>query len=360
MAMKSRFASEGKPLVTGWDIGGAHLKMAQCHDGKIVSAQIFKTPLWLGLDQTREALREIGSLRGGGNINVFTMTGELSDTFASRDAGIAGLLDFIEEEFGTADTLIYAGRSGFCEISSARGLGSDIASANWHATASLAARLAETGLFVDMGSTTTDILAFKEGKLVNDGYSDAERLLTGELVYTGFARSALIGIADLVPVRGHMTPLMNEYFANTADLGRILGTLDEADDKYPSADRLPKTLAGSIQRIARMVGRDSGDLEESEWIDIARWFSEHQLRMIHDGAFRVARKLDSAAPLIGAGIGRPQIRQLAKRMERPYVDFGSLIPAVEDARDDASKAAPASAVALLASMSMHLDRQTAP
>ena len=114
--MKSRFADEGKPLITGWDIGGAHLKMAQCRDGEIISAKILKTPLWLGLEQTREALREIGPLRGEGNINVFTMTGELSDTFASRDAGIAGLLDFIEEEFGVGNTLIYAGRSGFCDV----------------------------------------------------------------------------------------------------------------------------------------------------------------------------------------------------------------------------------------------------
>jgi probable H4MPT-linked C1 transfer pathway protein len=354
--MKSRFANEGKPLVTGWDLGGAHLKMAQCKDGEIVSARILKTPLWLGVDQLREALRELGALRAEGNVNVFTMTGELSDTFASRDAGIAGLLDLIEEEFGTVDTLVYAGRAGFSDVSAARKLGSDIASANWHATASLSAKLADRGLFVDMGSTTTDILAFKNGELANHGYSDAERLLTGELVYTGFARSALIGIAALVPVRGQMTPLMNEYFANTADLGRILGTLDEADDKYPSADRKEKSIAGSIARLARMVGRDRTDLDEDEWIDIARWFSEHQLRMIHDGAFRVARNLapDHTAPVIGAGIGRPQIRRLAERLGRSFVDFGSLVPATEDARDDASKAAPAAAVALLGSM--HLQR----
>jgi (4-(4-[2-(gamma-L-glutamylamino)ethyl]phenoxymethyl)furan-2-yl)methanamine synthase len=351
-AMKSRFASKGKPLITGWDVGGAHLKMAQCRNGEIVSAKIFKTPLWLGVDQVHEALRELGPLQADGTFNVFTMTGELSDTFTSRDAGVAGLLDFIEEKFGNENTLIYAGRGGFCDIAAARGLGSDIASANWHATASLSAKLADTGLFVDMGSTTTDILAFMNGDLIHRGYSDAERLLTGELVYTGFARSALIGIAALVPVGAHMTPLMNEYFANTADLGRILGTLDEADDKYPSADRQPKTLAGSIQRLARMVGRDTSDLKEADWIDIARWFSEHQLRMIHDGAFRVARDLARAAdaPIVGAGIGRPQIRQLAKRMDRPYVDFGTLIPAAPGARDDASKAAPAAAVALLASM----------
>ena len=54
--------------------------------------------------------------------------------------------------------------------------------------------------------------------------------------------------------------------------------------------------------------------------------------------------------MVGAGIGRPQIKELAKRLERPYLDFGSLIPATEAARDDASKAAPAAAVAVLASM----------
>lgn len=350
--MKSRFANERKPLINGWDIGGAHLKMARCENGMIVSAEIFKTPLWLGLDQTRNALRAIQPVPQKDVFNIFTMTGELSDTFASRDAGIAALLDFIEEEFGSKNTLIYAGRASFCTISAARKLGGDIASANWHATSSLTAKLAGNGLFVDMGSTTTDILAFKNSELANIGYTDAERLLSGELIYTGFSRSALIGIAALVPVRGAMTPLMNEYFANTADIGRILGTLEETDDKYPSADRRPKTLADSMERIARMVGRDRSDLDDQEWMEIARWFSEHQLRMIHDGAFRVAQILgpDGSAPVVGAGIGRPQVAALAKRLNRPYLDFGTLIPASDNVREAAAKAAPAAAVAVLGSI----------
>jgi (4-(4-[2-(gamma-L-glutamylamino)ethyl]phenoxymethyl)furan-2-yl)methanamine synthase len=347
--MKSRFARERKPRINGWDIGGAHLKMAQCENGEIVSANIVRTPLWLGLDQTRNALREIYPVPDKDAFNIFTMTGELSDTFTSRDTGITSLLDFIESEFGSRNTLVYAGRAGLCTIDAARGLGADIASANWHATASLSAKVAGNGLFADMGSTTTDILAFKDSRLANIGYTDAERLLSGELVYTGFARSALIGIAALVPVRGTMTPLMNEYFANTADIARILGTLDEADDKYPSADRQPKTPEASMERVARMVGRDRNDLDDREWIDIARWFSEYQLRMIHDGAFRVVQILgsDTSAPVIGAGIGRPQIAALARRLDRPYVDFGTLIPATGNMRDAASKAAPAAAVALL-------------
>ncbi|MGK6311396.1 hydantoinase/oxoprolinase family protein [Neorhizobium sp. DT-125] len=342
-------AGEEKNVI-GWDIGGAHLKMAQAENGRITHASTFKASMWLGLDQVRDALNQLRPLFQSNSIHVFTMTGELSDGFPSREAGIRGILDFIGTEFGRDDIHIYAGRAGFVDLPRAYDLGSDIASANWHATAELSAKTTSEGLFVDMGSTTTDIIAFGDGKLRNTGYSDAERLLTGELVYTGFTRSALIGIAERVPVRGTMTPLMNEYFANTADLGRILGTLDEADDHYPAADRRAKSLAGSVGRIARMVGRDSADLDEGEWIDIARWFSEHQLRMIYDGAFMVAAnaRLDPTAPVVGAGIGRPQIMQLAKRLERPYVDFGTLIAAAsEEARNQAGKAAPAAAVALL-------------
>lgn len=348
--MKARTADEGKDTLIGWDIGGAHLKMARAENGRITHARTVRASMWLGLDQVRNALSQLRPLFQDDATHVFTMTGELSDGFPSREAGIRHILDFIETEFGRDDVWIYAGRAGFVDLPHAYDLGPDIASANWHATAELSARIKGDGLFVDMGSTTTDILAFRNGRLCNSGYSDAERLLTGELVYTGFTRSALIGIAERVPVRGTMTPLMNEYFANTADLGRILGTLDEADDQYPAADRRAKSLAGSIGRIARMVGRDCSDLDEGEWIDVARWFSEHQLRMIYDGAFRVAAnaRLDPGAPVVGAGIGRPQTRQLAKRLERPHVDFGALIEAAsEDARDQTSKAAPAAAVALL-------------
>jgi len=348
--MEDRKFAEGKRFVAGWDIGGAHLKMALCENGVITHAATLKTSMWLGIEEVRNGIETLRTEVPAGAANAFTMTAELSDGFSDRSEGVEGILTLIEEEFGVRNTSIYAGRSGFVDSAQARGLSTDIASANWHATAALAASVAGEALFVDMGSTTTDILALRDGKVANTGYADAERLLSGELVYTGFARSALIGIAEHVPVRGTMTPLMNEYFANTADIARILGMLDEVDDQYPSADRREKTVAGSIGRLARMIGRDGPNLSTEEWSDIALWFSEHQLRMVHDGAFRVAtdHRLARGAPVIGAGIGRPQIRRLAARLERPFVDFGTLISAVEPARDAACKAAPAAAVALLA------------
>ncbi|WP_114364764.1 hydantoinase/oxoprolinase family protein [Ciceribacter lividus] len=348
--MEDRNSAEGKRFVAGWDIGGAHLKMALCENGVVTHSATLKTSMWLGIDEVRRGIESLRAEVPAGAANAFTMTAELSDGFADRREGVAGILSLIEEEFGTEDTRIYAGRAGFADTAQARGLAPDIASANWHATAALAASVVRDALFVDMGSTTTDILALRDGKVANTGYSDAERLLSGELVYTGFTRSALIGIAERVPVGGTMTPLMNEYFANTADIARILGMLDEADDQYPSADRREKTLTGSIGRLARMIGRDGPDLSTEEWSDIALWFSEHQLRMVHDGALRVAadHRLARGAPVVGAGIGRPQIRRLAARLERPFVDFGTLINAVEPARETACKAAPAAAVALLA------------
>jgi hypothetical protein len=71
---------------------------------------------------------------------------------------------------------------------------------------------------------------------------------------------------------------------------------------------------------------------------------------VHDAAFRVGAKLagDHDAPIVGAGIGRWQIKRLAERMGRRFVDFADLIAARDEARSEASSAAPAAALALLA------------
>ena len=338
---------KGKHIVAGFDVGGAHLKVTRAEHGRVVAAATIAMPLWQGLDMLDAAFREAEPLYRGAELNAFTMTGELSDIFPTREAGVAGLLKEIAARF-PAESLIYAGPQGFVALDAAANLTIDVASANWHATAALAGRLAGDALLVDMGSTTTDIIPLQVGAVANEGYSDAERLLTGELVYTGFTRPFLFGVASTAPVRGRLTPLMNEYFASMADAHRILGVLDEADDHHPPADGKEKTVAGSTARLARMIGRDAADLLPGEWRDVAAWFSERQLRTIHDAAFRVAGKLAADAPIVGAGTGRWQIERLANRMERRFVDFADLIPADHAVRSAASSAAPATAMALLA------------
>jgi probable H4MPT-linked C1 transfer pathway protein len=337
-----------KSVVAGFDIGGAHLKIARAENARIVAARTFATPIWEGLDCLDAALAEAAPLYAGAHRLAFTMTGELSDVFATRKEGVSGLIDRIERHFPAGDKLIYTVSADFVAPGDARTMPLKVASANWHATASLVAKLAGDALFVDMGSTTTDILALRDGRVANRGETDAGRLLTDELVYTGFTRSFPFGIASSAPVGGRMTPLMNEFFANMADVHRILGVLDENDDKHPTADGKPKTMEGSLARLARMVGRDAADLPVQEWRQIAAWFSEHQLREVHDAAVLVATGLKPSAPVVGAGIGHTQIARLADRMQRRYADFGDLIAADDSARAEARAAGPASAVALLA------------
>ncbi|MDZ5696179.1 hydantoinase/oxoprolinase family protein [Chelativorans sp. M5D2P16] len=337
-----------KKIVAGFDIGGAHLKVARVEDGRVTAAATVAAPLRLGLDTLAAAFRETTPIHAGAELGAFTMTGELSEAFPSRTAGVAALLDEIARHF-SADSLIYTTRSGLVAIDQARTVPGEVASANWHATASLVARLAGDALFVDMGSTTTDIIAVRDGKVMNEGDSDAGRLATGELVYTGFVRSFPFALCSNAPVRGRFTPLMNEYFATMADVHRVLGVLREMDDQHRTADNKEKTLPASITRLARLVGRDADDLGTDEWRHIAAWFSEHQLRLIHDTAYLVSGKLADDAPVVGAGIGRWQVERLARRLERPFLDLAALIPAEENARIAASDAAPAAAVALLAS-----------
>jgi probable H4MPT-linked C1 transfer pathway protein len=341
--------SKEKNIIVGFDVGGAHLKAVRAEDGRVVAARTFATPLWQGLDTLERAFADSADLCAGERFAALTMTGELADVFSSRDEGVRGLLEIIEHYAPVEEKQIYAGRAGFAGVEQARAMAGDVASANWHATASLVGRLNGYALFVDMGSTTTDLIPVVGGIVSAQGYSDAERLLTGELVYTGFTRTFVMSVTARAPVDGRFTPLMNEYFASMADVHRILGVLDECDDRHATADGKEKTVNASIARLARMVGRDAAELPERAWRNVAAWFSEEQLRAVQDAAFRHNASLPADTAIVAAGTGRWQIRRLAARMERPYVDLADLIPADNSVRGEASNAAAATAVALLAS-----------
>src|SRR5262245_24876075 len=111
--MKDPVPTDPALVVTGFDIGGAHLKVARAEHGRIVAAEIIATPLWIGLDRLASALQTASPLYANADLHAFTMTGELSDIFPSREAGVVALLGQICEHFPSSEKLIYAGRSGF-------------------------------------------------------------------------------------------------------------------------------------------------------------------------------------------------------------------------------------------------------
>ena len=187
------------------------------------------------------------------------MTGELCDAFPSRREGVAGLAAIAANHLAPAAPSLYAGRAGFVELGEAASHAADIASANWHASAALVALRLRDALFIDIGSTTADLIPIVAGQVAAVGYSDAERLAAGELVYTGMTRSFVMSLASRAPFRGAWTPLMNEYFASSADVHRILGDLPDDADKMSTADGREKTVEASRARLARMIGREADE-----------------------------------------------------------------------------------------------------
>ncbi len=338
------------PDIIGWDVGGAHLKAARAENGIITKVVQVPCPLWLGLGELDLAFASAEAAIGRAPLNAITMTGELCDAFATRGEGVAGLAAIMVRLLSPNRALFYGGRSGFVSGSEVAAQTNEIASANWHASAALTGKRAQAALFIDMGSTTTDIITIAGGRPASLGYSDAERLAHGELVYSGIARSFLMAGPKLVPFAGRWTPLMNEWFATMADVHRILGQLPEGADIMDTTDGREKTAAASRARLARMIGRDSGEADESAWDRLAQFFAEAQLRDIMDAAALVLSRglLDASAPVVGAGTGCGVIRELAARTGRSYIAFDDLIEAVPEVRGKVSNCAPAAAVALLA------------
>jgi (4-(4-[2-(gamma-L-glutamylamino)ethyl]phenoxymethyl)furan-2-yl)methanamine synthase len=332
-------------VVVGWDIGGAHLKAARVKDGRVEAVVQAATPLWLGLDSLDSAFDVLCAELGQADRHVITMTGELCDAFPSRREGVAGLAAIAANHLAPSIPMIYAGRAGFVELGEAAVRAADIASANWHASAALVALRLREALFIDIGSTTADLIPIVAGQVAAVGYSDAERLAAGELVYTGMTRSFVMSLASRAPFRGAWTSLMNEYFASSADVHRILGDLPEGADKMSTADGREKTVEASRARLARMVGREADEGDDSEWAGLAAWFAEAQIRQITDAALLRLSRNDVAvgAPVVAAGVGEGLVAEAARRLRRPFVGFSSLIAAPAEA----SYCAPAVAVALL-------------
>jgi (4-(4-[2-(gamma-L-glutamylamino)ethyl]phenoxymethyl)furan-2-yl)methanamine synthase len=332
-------------VIIGWDIGGAHLKAARVKRGRVEAVVQEATPLWLGLGSLEAAFDALRAQLGHADHHVITMTGELCDAFPSRREGVAGLAAIAANHLGPLPPSLYAGRAGFVELDEAASHAADIASANWHASAALVAPRVRDALLIDIGSTTADLIPIVAGRVAAVGYNDAERLASGELVYTGMTRSFVMSMASQAPFGGAWTPLMNEYFASSADVHRILGDLPDGADKMPTADGREKTVDASQTRLARMVGREVGEGAASEWNGLAAWFAEAQIRQIADAAsLRLSRNdVEVAAPVIAAGVGERVAAEVARRLSRSCIGFSSLIAAPAEA----SHCAPAVAVALL-------------
>lgn len=336
--------------IAGWDLGGAHLKAALvAANGEVRDVVQLPCPLWQGLEHLSAAMRTVVDRFGPVGQHAVTMTGELVDLFEDRAEGVARIVAAVHRILDRSDLQIYAGTAGFLAPGEAAGRPRLVASANWLASAAFAARLLPSGLFLDLGSTTTDIVGFAGGAMLARGLTDAERLREGELVYTGLTRTPLMAVAGSAPFAGGRYPLMAENFATMADVHRLADGLPEAADQEPTSDGRGKSDEDSARRLARMIGHDLDDATLDAWRGLARFFVDRQRRRLCEACQRILARdaLGGEAPVVGAGVGRHVIRELADSLGRPYRDFASLVRGGESACDRAADCAPAVAVAML-------------
>jgi probable H4MPT-linked C1 transfer pathway protein len=206
-------------------------------------------------------------------------------------------------------------------------------------------------LLIDIGSTTTDLIAVRDGEVVASGHNDEGRLEAGELVYCGVVRTPLCSLARRMPLGGRSFNVMNEWFATTADVYRLTGELDLAHDQHPTADGASKSHDDTRQRLAHMVGHDARDATSAQWLEFAHAWRAEQLALIRANLDRVLARagLPGDAPFVGAGCGHFLVRELARQLGRPYLGFEACVPLAAGLADWARVCAPSVAVAWLAS-----------
>ncbi len=334
----------------GWDVGGAHVKLAAFGaDGRLKAVRIAACPVWKGADHLAGAVRELRSEFGPDATSAVTMTAEVADLWPDRHAGVVGTAALLMRELGGAPLALFAGPEGFVAPEQAAAHADTIGSANWYATAAVLAHLLPDGILMDIGSTTADLIPFGSGRVAARGFTDAERLASNELIYTGAVRTPVMALAAEAPFGGRWLPLMAEHYATTADVHRLAGDLPEGADLHPSADGGPKTEEASARRLLRMVGHDLTPATLPKAKALARHLAEAQTARLGRALDCVASGLETEPGMIvGAGVGRFIAARLAERRSLAYLDLADVLTDDPALAGQAADCAPAVAVGLLA------------
>jgi probable H4MPT-linked C1 transfer pathway protein len=329
------------PGVIGLDIGGANTK-AVWRDGDARRTLLRPYDVARDPDALRGVLGAVVAEleREPVELVAVTMTAELSDAFRTKREGVEVVLDAVEAAVpGRVLALTTAGE--LVSLAEARARPLDVAAANWVASGLAVAARHPDALVLDVGSTTADVIPIAGGRVAAAGRCDLDRLLSGELVYTGALRTNLAAIAPRVPLRGGWCPVAAELFAISADVHLILGHLAPEAYTCPTPDGRPASVACARERVARLVCADATQLEIGEIQTIAAHLHDEQVRQVEAAARQVGARLEAAAaPVVALGVGAFIARAVAERLGRPLRE----LPWSAAERD----AAPAAALAELA------------
>jgi hypothetical protein len=338
----------------GLDIGGANLKLADGH--RYAHSEPF--PLWQQSSRLPDVLARLLALATS-QMEVepcrqqlaLTMTGELADCFQTKAEGVQAIVRAAEQAAEGRSMQVYLtdGRLVAAEVAMANHLLA--AASNWHALARFACRYCrgEPGLLIDIGSTTCDIIPLgktSEGiEPVTMGRTDPERLVAGELIYTGIGRSGVHGVVRELPWRDAMCPVSLEHFATTVDAYVLLEEIPEEADNRDTADGRPRTKEFAHARLARTLCADTTLFSRADAVRVARMVRDSQLEQLEAAARRVLpRSVHPPAVVVLSGEGEFLGRHLLDRLSWDV----EMVSLAAELGDSASRCGPAHALAVLA------------
>jgi len=341
-------------LIIGLDIGGAYTKIAVLRvEGKKrevleISSDYF--PFWKFSDTFPQFIR--ARLPEAEKLIGVTMTAELADCFSSKGEGVEHILNSVRS---LAKTLVLSNSAEFINAEEALRYPLEVAASNWIAPPLLISRYVPNTLFIDVGSTTTDIVPIVDGKPLALGRNDLERLSHGELVYTGALRTNLATIVQSVPFRNNVIPVSSEYFSITADVHLILDHIREDEYSCETPDGRGKTKEDVSRRIARLICGDMDMLDGADVMCMANHVYKKQVEQIQAGLIHVIEQqhMDINTPVILAGTGAHFLGNVAIR-QLGYIDILYFEDFVERyiglSAEKASLSAPAFSMAVLLTM----------
>lgn len=294
--------------IAGFDIGGANTDLAivDFEGGEIknIDVDFAYLPMWSNNDDLSKVLvgliERFCPLEEIDAVGI-SMTAELVDAYETKKDGV---LDVVEKCENTFDCPIgYVGINGILTLEEIMQNPLDAAAANWIATCELATLINDNCIFIDTGSTTTDIIPIKNGKQCAIGHSDFERLATGELVYSGTLRTNLATFVDKVPFKGECYRVSSELFAQTADIYIVLDLISENDYVCDTYDGEGKSKFDCMRRIARVICSDMEYLTEEDIVRISSFFHRAQIAQIADGLKQVHETQDLDL-IVTTGLGK--------------------------------------------------------
>lgn len=311
-------------MFVGIDVGGANTKIATS-EGFVESVY---APLWRNKAVLHDVLAK-AKQKFEPEIEAVgvVMTGELCDCFVSKREGVLHIKNALASSF---DDPKFLDRNCMFRVGSA--VDKDplaFASTNWLASAKLVSDQYGDAIFIDIGSTTTDVIPIVAGEL-KANRRDLERLKSHELIYSGVVRTNVAALLNKVKIGGDEYRTSSELFALTADAYLVLGCLTaddyscESPDSYAFANRdtAEKSRLSAMRRLARVVCSDLEELGEEGTVRIAEQVKRAQVEEL-SAAMAEMKARYGLQIAVSTGVGEFIAKEAAEALNMQFISLSA-------------------------------------